>query len=123
MYKVMILIKRRAGMSMEEFIDYYESHHAILGASTLPMMTSYVRHYLTPLGSHVRDPAEELPYDVVTEITFADESAFQEAMTTLAAPETADKIVADEERLFDRSTITFTQVEDRATDMTRYARR
>jgi hypothetical protein len=123
MYKVMILIKRRPGMSMKEFIDYYESHHAVLGASTLPMMTSYVRHYLSPVGSHVRDADEELPYDIVTEITFEDERGFQEAMATLAVPETAAKIIADEERLFDRSTITFMQVEDRATDMTRYARR
>lgn len=123
MFKVMILIKRRPGMSMEEFIDYYETRHAVLGASTLPMMTGYVRHYLRPLGSHVGDGAAELPYDVLTEITFKDEGGFHEAMAVLAVPETAAEITADEAKLFDRSTITFMHVEDRATDMVAYANR
>ena len=36
MFKVMVMIKRKPGMSMADFINYYETRHAPLGASKLP---------------------------------------------------------------------------------------
>ncbi|MFT5417340.1 MAG: hypothetical protein ACI915_003677, partial [Gammaproteobacteria bacterium] len=36
MFKVIILIKRKNGMSVEEFRNYYEAKHAPLGASKIP---------------------------------------------------------------------------------------
>jgi hypothetical protein len=62
MFKVMILIKRRPDISMDEFIDYYENHHAPLARRIVRNMKGYTRRYLTPLGEG------ELPYDVATEI-------------------------------------------------------
>ena len=79
MFKIMILIKRRPGMSMDEFIDYYENHHAALGVRVVPNMTGYTRRYLMPLG----DGAPEPPYDVATEIVFDNEAAFEQAMAPL----------------------------------------
>lgn len=38
MYKVMVLIKRRPGMTMEEFVDYCETRHALLGATKVHNM-------------------------------------------------------------------------------------
>ena len=113
MYKVMILIKRRPGMSMDEFIDYYEDHHAPLGLRAIPTMKGYTRRYLTPLG----DDAPELPYDVATEIVFDDEADLERAMAYLNEPATRAEVDADEERLFDRSTITFMRVEERSSEI------
>ena len=31
MFKVMVMIKRKRGMSMQDFINYYETRHAPLG--------------------------------------------------------------------------------------------
>ncbi|HYH51671.1 MAG TPA: EthD domain-containing protein [Acidimicrobiia bacterium] len=111
MFKIMILIKRRAGMSMDDFIDYYENHHAPLGLRAVPNMKGYTRRYLTPLGG------EELAYDVATEIVFDDEADFGRAMEHLNEPATRAEVDADEERLFDRSTITFMKVDERSSDI------
>lgn len=113
MFKIMILIKRRAGMSMDEFIDYYENHHAPLGLRVLPNMKGYTRRYLTPLG----EAAPELPYDVATEIVFDDAADFERAMGYLNDPATRAEVDADEERLFDRSTITFMKVDERSSEI------
>ena len=108
-FKIMILIKRRAGLSMDAFIDYYENRHAPLGLRAVPNMKGYTRRYLTPLGG-----GEELPYDVATEIAFDDEADFGRAMEYLNEPATRAEVDADEERLFDRSTITFMKVDERS---------
>ena len=44
MFKVMVMIKRKRkrGMSMADFIDYYETRHAPLGASKVPNLKRYV---------------------------------------------------------------------------------
>jgi uncharacterized protein (TIGR02118 family) len=113
MFKIMILIKRRPGMSMDEFIDYYENHHAPLGVRVVPGMTEYTRRYLTPLG----DGGPDLPYDVATEIAFDDEVAFERAMAAISEPATRAELDADEERCFDRSTITFMKVDERSSEI------
>ncbi|MGD9602913.1 MAG: EthD domain-containing protein [Gammaproteobacteria bacterium] len=117
MFKVMILIRRKPGMSMEEFIRYYETSHAPLGASKVPNMKRYVRHFLRPYGNAVygTDPASQ--YDVVTELWFDDEADFQRGMAYLTEPETARIIGEDEEKLFDKSSIRFYVVEEHETRM------
>jgi uncharacterized protein (TIGR02118 family) len=111
MFKIMILIKRRPDMSMDEFIDYYENHHAPLGLRVIRNMKGYTRRYLTPLGDG------ELPYDVATEIVFDDEADFERGMGYVNEPTNRAELTADEERLFDRSTITFIKVEERSSDI------
>lgn len=61
MFKIMVLIKRREGMSMADFIDYYESHHSVLAAKHLHHTQSYLRHYLTPLGTTSVAPRSSCP--------------------------------------------------------------
>ncbi|HEX4109990.1 MAG TPA: EthD domain-containing protein [Solirubrobacteraceae bacterium] len=117
MYKVMVLIKRRQGVSTEEFMDYYENHHQRLGARVLPTVRRYTRSHLSPMGSYAGEEPPEPPYDVATELVFEDEAACQAAMEQLAQPETMAEVLADEERPFDRSTITFLKVQERSTDM------
>ncbi len=118
MFKVMILIKRKPGMSKKDFIAYYENNHAPLGSSKVPNMKRYVRHFLHPYGNDVYGADAEPSYDVVTELWFDDESDFQRGMAYLTEPETARIIGEDEEQLFDKSSIRFFVVEDHETDMT-----
>ncbi|WP_268932929.1 EthD domain-containing protein [Sphingobium yanoikuyae] len=51
--------------------------------------------------------------DVITEMWFASEEDFQEAMEHLASPEVAAALGTDEEKLFDRSSIRILVMEDR----------
>ncbi|MEQ8661552.1 MAG: EthD domain-containing protein [Gammaproteobacteria bacterium] len=117
MFKVMILIKRKPGMSMEEFIDYYETRHAPLGASKVPNLKRYVRHFVRPYGNAVYQADSDAPCDVLTELWFDDEADFERGMAYLTEPETAAIIAADEEQLFDRASIRFMIMEDHETEL------
>jgi len=73
MVKIVALLKRREGVSLEEFCDYYEHHHAPLFHRSIPpevadAITRYVQNHALQLGSGGTEPA----YDCVTEIGFAD---------------------------------------------------
>jgi uncharacterized protein (TIGR02118 family) len=115
MFKVMVMIKRKPGMSMDEFIQYYETKHAPLGASKVPNLKRYVRHFIRPYGNAVYGADATPAYDVLTEIWFDDEADFQRGMAYLTEPETAAIIGADEEKLFDRASIRFMIMEDHET--------
>jgi len=119
MFKVMILIKRKNGMSVKDFREYYESTHAPLGASKIPNLKRYVRHFVSSYGNDIYAADEEPPYDVLTELWFDDEEDFNKGMAYLSEPETAAIIGADEEKLFDKSSIRFTIMEDFETDLAR----
>ncbi len=115
MYKAMVLIKKKRGMSRQHFIKYYENHHAPLGISKVPNLRRYIRHYISPFGNDVYAADEDSPYDVLTEIWFDDEQEFRKGMEYLSDPETARLIGEDEERLFERSSIRFMIMEDHET--------
>jgi uncharacterized protein (TIGR02118 family) len=116
-FKVMVMIKRKPGMSMEDFIAYYENNHAPLGASKVPNLKRYVRHFIRPYGNEIYSADSESSYDVLTEIWFDDKADFERGMAYLTAPETAAIIGADEENLFDKSSIRFMLMEDHETDL------
>jgi uncharacterized protein (TIGR02118 family) len=109
MFKMIILAKRKPGMSLEAFRDYYETRHAPFAMSLAPeRVRRYVRNYLTPVA-----PGVEPPFDVVTETWFDSEEQYRRNFEALAAaPEKVAAIAADEENLFDRSTITFFTAEE-----------
>ena len=46
MLKMVILIKKKPGMSREDFINHYETSHAVIGKRLLGQLwTKYVRNY------------------------------------------------------------------------------
>jgi uncharacterized protein (TIGR02118 family) len=109
---MVILAKRKPGMSLEDFKQYYETRHAPLACSMPHQMVRYKRTYLTPM-----QPGAEAPYDVVTETWFKDKAAFDKNYEDLLGnPERMAVIEKDELNLFDRSTITFFVGEEHETD-------
>jgi uncharacterized protein (TIGR02118 family) len=71
MIKIVALLKRRAGLTLAEFAEYYEHRHAPLFARSIPpevdrAITHYVQNHAVALGG--REPA----WDCVTEIGFRD---------------------------------------------------
>lgn len=112
MFKLIIVAKRKPGMSMEAFRSYYEQHHSVLVKKITPMMRRYRRNYLTPLQSPLSG-AEEAPMDCVTEAWFDSEADFNKSLESLVADtEKTTALAKDEENLFDRATIRiFTAVE------------
>lgn len=102
--KMMAFLKAKEGMSRAAFITHYESHHVPLVRSIMPGILDYRRNFLPDAVTH---------FDVVTEMWFADQAAFDAAMSLARKSPGADLIAEDEERLFDRSQTQVCVVEER----------
>jgi hypothetical protein len=109
-FKVIVFLKRKAGITREEFIRYYEDRHQKLVQQLLPPIADYRRNYpvyADPLNFSglFDDPANfgkdstthaEPPFDVITEISFHDRSGFEALMNALRFSPAGEKIAADE---------------------------
>ena len=73
------LLKRKPGMTMDEFIDYYETRHARLGGRFVTTMSRYRRLYLRPAPYPLDGSTVEAAYDVVVELSFPDQAALDDA--------------------------------------------
>jgi hypothetical protein len=100
---MIFMLKKRPGMSREEFVRYYESTHAKLGEKHVVNAARYVRRYLKGLPEPFTGTVREPDYDVITELWFDDQAAMDVAMSHLLEAEVAQEITRDEENLFDRS--------------------
>lgn len=112
-YKILLFMKRRPGMSMEAFQDYYENHHAPLCAKYASGVSRYIRRFLTPHPNPETGEKGELPYDVITELWFEDEAVFRGTVGYLSTSIMPDEVVADEKRLFDRPKLRMATVVER----------
>jgi uncharacterized protein (TIGR02118 family) len=115
--KIITLLKRKAGLSREEFMRYYESRHAILATQVVPGLVDYRRMYIDPDRPAFGMPADALSFDVITTLVFADVAAYEKAFQTLARPEIAQRIADDEEHLFDRTCIKAYIVDEYTSDL------
>lgn len=96
-YKILLFLKRRPGMSVADFRDYYENTHVKLAEKYSTGLLRYVRRYLDPVGG------EELPFDVITELWLDDRATFEAVAAFTAKNQPPPEILEDEKRLFDRS--------------------
>jgi hypothetical protein len=101
-YKILLFMKRRPGMSVEAFREYYENHHALLCAKYSKGVKRYIRRYLNPLPKAETGILEELPFDVITELWFDNEKIFNGTVAYLSSSEMPAEVVEDELKLFDR---------------------
>lgn len=101
MFKWVVFIKRKAGMSREDFIDYYENKHAELCRRILPRSYIYRRNYLVHDDPMLKvdnrgGAGDEMEFDVVTESVFGTREEAQALMDAFARPEVYSQIKADE---------------------------
>lgn len=119
MIKCIALIKRRAGLTHQEFMDYYENRHAPLARRYLSAAVHYERRYLEPdtLGYQAESGvATGMEYfDCMTELWFDDRDTMNRTLAGLADPAVSEMIIADEERFIDRAAIRFFVVEGERT--------
>lgn len=102
-YKILLFMKRRPGMSVEAFRDYYENHHVPLCLQYTAGLARYFRRYLEPQPNAETGLNEELPYDVITELWFEHEATYRATLHHLATTVMSEDIIADERQLFDRA--------------------
>jgi uncharacterized protein (TIGR02118 family) len=102
MYKLVAFLKRRPGMSVGDFRDYYENTHAPLARTMITGMRRYVRRYLTSEEVAGYPSTAPFPFDVITELWFDSEAGFLDGIASLGDPRNAEILRQDELKLFDR---------------------
>jgi uncharacterized protein (TIGR02118 family) len=98
MIKVLVQIRKKDGISMEEFIHYYEEKHVPLINSLLPYYAGYERNYLVDV-IYPKDLSND--FDVITELLFSDEAAYSAWGAALQDDAVVARISADEANFID----------------------
>lgn len=105
--KVVALFKRKPGLTPEQFREYYETRHSVLGMKLMPYFSdyrrNYIRHDLGPQRSSAEAPSSTLDFDVITEITFATQADYDAMLKALADPDIRRQVIDDESNFMDRS--------------------
>ena len=105
MLKSITLIKRKPGLSREEFIKHYEEVHVPLSLKHFPTFRRYVRNYVVaPFGT------EEPDFDCIMEVWFDDVEGAQAVSDALGGynalggyeTELGQIFREDEEKFMDR---------------------
>lgn len=108
MTTLVLLLKRKPGMSKEQFRHHYETSHVALAKKYVGhLFLDYRRHYVEATSGLADDGvnwAEKLDgaYDAITKIVFQDKAALDEFQRICALPEVNAILKADEERFLDR---------------------
>lgn len=106
MFKQVVLLKRRPGMTTEEFKDYYENYHSKLhervgeGEPFMPTAQRYVRRYITPEKNPVTGEVIDPGFDCIMEIWWNSRDDFESSMRHIGSPEILPHIIEDEKQLF-----------------------
>jgi hypothetical protein len=112
--KIIALLKRRAGMSMEAFVEYYETNHAPLVLRLVPYITDYRRNYVEQGSAFASMDGKEPDCDVITEAWFATEEDFAKFSEVGSRPEIREIVIRDELNFLDRGSIRMFVVRERA---------
>ena len=117
MIKMVALMSRRPGMSRDDFIDYYETKHVPLILRYVTQVADYRRSYVLPseaISLSEKSPEGAMPpFDVITEGWFKDRHAFDAMRASLAEPEAAARVAADEANFLDRGRMMAFLVDER----------
>ncbi|MBM3157300.1 MAG: EthD family reductase [Chloroflexi bacterium] len=108
MIKAMSLLKRKPGITLDEFARHYEEVHVPLAMKHFPFK-KYVRNYVSK-----PEEAEEPWFDCITEVWFETMKDCQ-AAAEFSASESYKVISDDEEKFMDRGKIVAFIVDERVT--------
>ncbi|MFN8545587.1 MAG: EthD domain-containing protein [Candidatus Binatia bacterium] len=108
MVKILAFLKRKDGLSLEEFSRHWAGHHGPLVARIAPEIRRYVQNHQVAPAPDGGEP----PYDGVSEVWYDDLASCQATFARLAGPD-GKPIRDDERRFLDRSKMVFFLVEER----------
>jgi uncharacterized protein (TIGR02118 family) len=109
MIKVFGYLKRKPGLSPQEFADYYEHNHVPLVLSKAFMPMVYKRNYIQR-GDAFNIEGNEISFDCMTELVFAGRDDLSVWMASLGV----DEIARDEENFIDRAATRAYVVDERS---------
>jgi len=110
MVKAIALIKRKPGLSPEEFFKHYEEVHAPLILRHAKGLNRYVRnHVIVPPGGH------EPEFDCITELWYESMESYR-ASIAVWRTEAGREIREDEDSFLDRSKLVFLLAEEKVSE-------
>jgi uncharacterized protein (TIGR02118 family) len=118
MLKAVVLLRRKPGLTFEQFKHHYETNHVPLVRRALPTIGKYVRNYLdlnSVSAGRQEGGTDDGPtpyFDVITEVWFDDDAAYQGFVDALSNPAVSEMLREDEERFLDRSIVQTYAVEE-----------
>ena len=117
MVQIAFLLKRKAGLTHQQFREYYEKNHAPLARRLLPLFQHYSRFFITQDEGYVPPhmQAQNMQFDVITHITFETQADYDKHLEMLKDPALAAELSADEEKFIDRDASVFFTVEQAKT--------
>lgn len=100
--KVVALIRKKQGITTEQFKEYYEGTYVPLILSITSTISRYIRNYVQENSDW--HPASENPtiYDCVTEVWFDTEEGFAKFLKDFTTGETVARVSADEDTFVDK---------------------
>ena len=106
MITLVLLLKRKRGITKEQFKHHYETSHVALAKKYFGhLFLDYRRHYvesgLVDDGASLTD-TPDAEYDAVTTVVLQDKAAVDEFLRIAALPDLYPILKADEERFLDR---------------------
>ena len=120
MIKIVLMLRKRADLSREQFIDYYENRHVPLAYGLFPQIARYTRNYAMGENLHYAGRAGTiaLPYDCVTEHWFKDRAAYDDMMAQFESdPAKFAGIDQDEANFMDKERVVMFLVEEVHSDI------
>ena len=96
MIKYVSLVKRKSGLTPEEFVQYWKEKHGPLVVKVVPEIRKYVQNHL------VRTPGVDYDIDGIVEIWWDDLAAYQRVQAWMKSDE-AKALHEDEEKFLDTS--------------------
>lgn len=105
MFKVIVMLRKRADISRDEFIDYYTNRHVPLVHSLLPKGAAiHRRNFVIPaepapmeMGANADRTAAPDP-DVISEVFYEDLATAQAAARAMSEPAIRARIEEDERK-------------------------
>lgn len=116
-FKVVAMLRRRADLTREQFIDYYETKHSRLILRLFPSITYYRRNYTDFSDAFASPDAAPFDFDVITEIGFSDRAGYDDMLVRSGNPEIRNEVSVDEQNFLDQAGTRMFVVEERATQM------
>jgi hypothetical protein len=112
-FKVIWALKRKAGLTPEEFRRHFETSHALLAERHFGhLLVEYRRNYVSQVGGPGMGQGElanALGFDCFSEWTMANEGVYGEIQTILSDPAVGGPIAEDSQKFIDNAaTVVFT---------------
>ena len=113
-FKLIIMIKKKKGMTRAEFVDYLENHHSVLIRKHVPpVLELYRRNYIIfddPFVTQSKDGrtvgAEvEHDFDCIIEVIYTSREGAQQAMKALYSGDTKRVITEDESKFIEPGSV------------------